>query len=208
MVIHDVCQVVCRQRIGTLIEHLVVKGRSINLNVTANQVVHLDNLILGHLKTNNPDIATRNALLDLLSRERERCGQLLAYRVVVGEGLTLLLSLLAQNIQLLCSIKCIVCPTGLHKLLCVLEIDLTALALAVGSVRATNAYTLIDLNTTPTKRLNYIILGTRHEALRIGILDTQNHLTTVATSKQIVVKCCTNTSHMKGTRRARCKEYS
>ena len=183
MVIHNVCQVVCRQCICALVEHLVVKGRSINLNVTTNQVVHLDNLILGHLKTYNPDIAASNALLDLLGRERERCGQLLAYRVVVGEGLTLLLGLLAEHLEFLGCIECVVSPTSLNELLCVLEIDLTALALAIGSVRATNAHTLVNLDAAPTERLDDIILSTRNETLRVGILDTQNHLTTVTTSK-------------------------
>ena len=208
VVIHDICKVICRQCISALVEYLIIQSRCINLNVATNQVIHLNNLVLGHLKTYNPDITACDALLYLLSRERKRCGQLLAHRVVVCEGLALLLGLLAKNFQLLRCVECVVSPAGINELLCVLEIDLAALALAIGSVRTTYAHTLVNLDAAPFERLNDIILGTRYETLRVGILDTQDHFTTVAASKQIVVKCCTNTAHMQGTCGARCETYS
>ena len=54
MVIHDVCQVVGREFIGPLPKNLVVKSNGIDLDMTANQVIHLHYPALRHLETDCP----------------------------------------------------------------------------------------------------------------------------------------------------------
>ena len=127
MVVNDICKVVCWQSVNTLIEHLIIKGRCVYLNIATNKVVHSDSLILWHLEADNPDIATRNTSLYLLGTKAKGCWKGCAHLVVISKGLTTLLVLLAQSIKLLGSIKGVVCPTSLNKLLCILKINLTAL---------------------------------------------------------------------------------
>ena len=133
--------------------------------MATDKVVHRHNLVLWHLEAHNPLVATRYACLDLLLRERERCGQLLAYLVVVGKGLACLLGLLAQSVKLLRGVEGVVCPAGINQLSSILQIYLTTLALAIGGVRATNANTLVNLNATPLERLDDVVLGTGYKAL-------------------------------------------
>ena len=60
-VVHDIRQMVRRQRIGRLIEHLVVERRSVHLDMPPDQVVHFDDLVFGHLEANDPLVAPRDA---------------------------------------------------------------------------------------------------------------------------------------------------
>ena len=207
MVIHDICQVICRQGIDTLIQYLVIERRGVHLDVAADQVVHLDRLVARHLEAYNPLVAAVDALTHLLRRQRQRRRQLLAYRIVIGESLAARLALLAQGVQLGRRVEGVVCPPRLDKLQGIFEIYLAAFALTIGSVRAPDTDTLVDLDTAPAQRLDYILLGSRHETLRVGILYTQDHLAPVVAGKQIVVKCRTYASHVKGSRRTRRKAH-
>ena len=83
------------------------------------------------------------------------------------------LVLLAQGVQLLGSIKSVVGPSGLHELFRVFQVDVAPLALAVRRMRPPTRH-LVDLDAAPLERLEDILLGTRHETLRVGVLDAQD----------------------------------
>lgn len=139
------------------------------------------------------------------SFERERRRQFLADRIVVCESFAARLVLLAQGVQLLGSIKSVVGPSGLHELFRVFQVDVAPLALAVRRMRAADADTLVDLDAAPLERLEDILLGTRHETLRVGIFDTKNHRTAVPTREQVVIKRRTYAADMQRPCRAGAK---
>lgn len=141
------------------------------------------------------------------SFERERRRQFLADRIVVCESFAARLVLLAQGVQLLGSIKSVVGPSGLHELFRVFQVDVAPLALAVRRMRAADADTLVDLDAAPLERLEDILLGTRHETLRVGIFDTKNHRTAVPTREQVVIKRRTYAADMQRPRRAGCEAH-
>ena len=72
---------------------------------------------------------------------------------------------------------------------------------------AADADTLVDLDAAPLERLEDILLGTRHETLRVGIFDTKNHRTAVPTREQVVIKRRTYAADMQRPRRAGCEAH-
>lgn len=141
------------------------------------------------------------------SFERERRRQFLADRIVVCESFAARLVLLAQGVQLLGSIKSVVGPSGLHELFRVFQVDVAPLALAVRRMGAADADTLVDLDAAPLERLEDILLGTRHETLRVGIFDMKNHRTAVPTREQVVIKRRTYAADMQRPCRAGCEAH-
>ena len=157
--------------------------------MAADQVVHLDQLVFGHLEADDPLVAAVDAFADLLGGQGQRRGELLADRIVVGEGFAAGLGLVAQRVELLGRIKGVVGPARLDELQGVLEVDFAAFALAVGGVGAADTDTLVDLDAAPLERLQNILLGAGDEPLRIGILDAENHRALVLTGEEVVVEC-------------------
>jgi hypothetical protein len=54
-------------------------------------------------------------------------------------------------------------------------------------VRTSIAYALVNLDATPLQRLDDILLSTWYKSLRVGILDTKNHLATMTARKKVVI---------------------
>ncbi len=155
--------------------------------MAADQVVHGHRLVDRHLEAHDPLLAGGDAALDLVGGQRQRRGQLLAHLVVIGEGAACLLGLAAQCVQLVGRVEGVVGPPGLHELQGVLEVDFAPLALAVGCVGAAGADTFVDLDAAPLERFHDVVLGSRHEPLRVGILDAQDHLASVTACEEVVV---------------------
>ena len=87
VVVHDIGEVVSRQFVGSLPEHLVVESVGIHLDMSADKVVHLDDGILGHLEADGPVRCLLQQSLCLLLAEGEGIAELLAGLLVVDEGL-------------------------------------------------------------------------------------------------------------------------
>ena len=87
MVIHNICQVIGRQLVGTLVEHLIVADITLHANLTANQVVDQDFLSTLNLETNNILIAGSNQRIDLFLWKGQRVTHLAASMAVVLEML-------------------------------------------------------------------------------------------------------------------------
>ena len=136
-----------------------------------------------------PLVAALDAGAHLVGRQGERRGELLAHRVVVGEGLAARLGLLAQRLELLGRVEGVVGPSGIDELEGVLEVDFAALALAVGGVGTAHADALVDFDAAPLERVEDVLLGARDEAVRIGILDAEQHHAAVVAGEEVVVEC-------------------
>ncbi len=155
--------------------------------MAAYQVVHGHRLVDRHLEAHDPLLAGGDAALDLVGGQRQRRGQLLAHFVVIGEGAACLLGLAAQCVQLVGRVEGVVGPAGVDQPAGVFQIYVAALALAVGGVGTSRADTLVDLDAAPFERFDDILLGSRHEPLRVGILDAQDHLAAVTACEEVVV---------------------
>ena len=206
-VVYDVRQVVGGQRVGRLVEHLVVQRRGVDLYVAANQVVHPDHLVFGHLEADDPLVSAVDAGLDLLGGQGQRCRQLFAHRIVVGESLAAGLGLLAQGVELLGGVEGVVGPPGLHELQGVFEVYFAAFALAVGGMGASDADALVDLDAAPFERFEDVVLGARHEPLRVGVLDAEDHRALVPAGEQVVIQCRADAPDVQGPGGAGCETH-
>ena len=89
VVVDDIRQVIGRQFVGTLIQHLVVADIALDTYFAADEVVD-ENLLTGlDLKTNDILVARSNQLLDFLLGEGQRVTHLTARMAVVLEVLNL-----------------------------------------------------------------------------------------------------------------------
>ena len=179
VVVDDVCQVIGRQLVGTLVEHLVVENVALYLHVTTNHVVdmHLD-ARLNH-EANHILLAVVDATLHFLLRESERVGHLHTCLGVVLE----VLNLSTLCLKLLGRIESDVSLAVGKKLVDIFLIYGATLALTIRAVVATERHSLVKLDTEPTERLDNIVFGSRHKAVRVGILDTEHQVAAVLTGE-------------------------
>ena len=96
---------------------------------------------------------------------------------------------MAQGVELLGRIEGVVGPPGLHELQGILEIDLAALALAIGGMGPTDADALVDLDSAPAERFHDVLLGAGYETLGIGVFDAQDHRAAVLACEEVVIQC-------------------
>ena len=73
------------------------------------------------------------------------------------------------------------------QLIYILLVNLTTLALAIGTIVPTEADTLVKLNAEPCQCLNDVIFCAGDETTRIGILNAKDQVSTMLFCEQIVV---------------------
>ena len=183
VVVDDIGQVVCRQLVGTLVEHLVVADVALDTHLATDEVVD-QNLLAGlHLEAHHILLSLGYEAVYLFFGQCQRVAHLAAGVAVILEILdfgTLLLQLLRR-------VEGDVCLAGIQQLLHIFLIDVAALALTVGTLVATKRHTLVKLNAQPLETLDDIFLCTRHKARRIGVLNAEYQVAAMLTGKQIVI---------------------
>ena len=123
MVIHNVCQVICRKFVSPLPEHLVIQGISIYLDVTADEVVHFHDRIVRHLEADGPAVCGLQQFLYLILRESKGIAKLHPCFLIVNKSLSGSLGLSAFRVKFLSRIEGIVCVTILDKLVSELAVN-------------------------------------------------------------------------------------
>ena len=196
VVVHDVCQVISWQFVSTLIENLVIQDITHHLHVATNHIVDMNFLSWFNLETYCILLTICDELIYLLLGKGERVAHLHTGMSIVLE----ILNLSTLSFQLLWSIEGDVCLTIVQKLLYIFLIDITTLALTIRTMLATEAHTLIKLDTEPLERFQDIFLGSWYETMRVCILDTEHKLTTMLASKQIIIKGGTDTTNVQCSR--------
>ena len=192
VVVHDIGQVVSGQLVRTLVEHLVVQDSRVDLHVTTDHVVHVNIFAWLDFEAHHILCASGNQGLHLVGRHSERVAHLATSGCVVLE--VFLFSTL--SVQFLGSIECDVSLVLSQELVYIFFVDFAAFALAVWPLVASVTYAFVKLDAEPFEGFDDILFGTGHEALRVGVLDTEHHLAAVLTGKQVVVQCGANTTDM------------
>ena len=211
MVVHDIGEVVCRQFVGPLPEHLVVKGIGIHLDVSANQVVHLHNDILRHLEPYGPGVGRLKEVPYLILRQGEGIAKLHPRLLVVDEGASCGLRSRPLRLKFLGSVESIVGIAVGNELVSIAAVDALALGLPVWGVRmllrghlddiAILVNALVRMDAAPVESLNDVFLGARHESVGVGILDADDEVSTVLLGVQIVIESRPDASHVERTGR-------
>lgn len=155
----------------------------------------MDNNLLVRLNLGAHDIlsAIVKKRLNLLRAHTERVAHLESGRGIVLE----ILYLITLSLKFLSSIESYVRMPRLKKLVNILLINLATLRLTVRTMAASIRDTLVELDAQPLKRLNDILLSTRDKASRVSILDTEDKLTAVLLSEQIIIETSADTADMK-----------
>ena len=204
MVVNDICQVVGRQFVGTLIKHLIVEDVALDDNIATNHIVymHLDAWF---------DLEAYHILLAISDEFFNFCsihGKRIAHRQTSTSIILEILNLIALSLKFLRSIKSDISLVIVKEHLYILLIYITTLALTVWSMFATEGNTFVKLDTEPTERLNDIVFGTRNETMRIGILNTEHQIATMLACKEIIIQCGTYTANMQRSCWTWCKTHS
>ena len=184
MVVDDIRQMIRGQVIGALVEHLVVENVAFDCHLSAKEVVDLDVAARLDAEAHHVLLAGVDKALYFVGRERERVAHRRAGRCVVLE----VGDFRALGFQLRGSVEGDVGLAGVKQLLDVLAVDVAALALLVRAIRASLAHAFVDFDSEPCEGFIDIILGSGNEALRIGVLDSENHFAAVLARKKIVIE--------------------
>ena len=184
MVVDDVSQMVRGQFVGTLVEHFVVENVALHAHLATNHVVHQHLAARLNLEAHHVLLAVVDEASHLVGGQRQRVAHHLARLGVVLE----VLNLLALLLQFFGRVEGYVGLAFLQQLVDVLLVDGTSLALPVGTVVATKADTLVELDAQPLERLDDILLGSRHEAVGVGVFDTENKVALVLAGEEIVIQ--------------------
>ena len=203
MVIHDIGQMISWQLVGTLIEHLIVENVALDTNLATNQVIHQYFLTGLDLKANHILLTVSNQFVDLLLRKGQRVTHLRTSVAIVLE----ILNLSTLSLQLLRGIESYIGLIGIKQLLYILLIYIATLALTIRTFVATKANALVELDAQPLKRLDDILLCTRHETVGISILDTEYEIATMLLGKQVIIQGGTYAADMQCSRRTWCKTH-
>ena len=203
VVVYDICQVISWQFISTLIKHLIIQNIAHNLHITTNHIVHVNFLSWFNLETYSILLSVSNQLINLFLRKSQRVAHLHTSMSIILE----ILDFGTFCFQLLRSIKSNIRLIIIQELLNILLIDITTFTLAIRSMLSTETYTLVKLDTQPLERFQDIFFGSRHETMRICILNTEHQLTSMLASKQIIIQSGTNTANVQCTRWTRGKTH-
>ena len=171
------------QFISTLVKHLVVADVTLDTHLTTNQVVDQYLLTSLNLEANHILMPRSYQPLDLFLGKSQRVTHLASCMTVILE----ILNLTTFLFQFFWCIEGDICLAGIQQLLDILLINVTTFTLAIRTFVATKGNTLVELNTQPLKRLYDILLSSWHKTVGVCILYTENQITTMLTSKQIII---------------------
>ena len=204
MVVDDVGQMVGGEFVSALVEHLVVEDVAHDAHIATDDVVDVDFLAGLHLEAHDVLLTGLDETLGFFLAEHEG--------VAHGEtGVGVILEVLhffTLAVEFLGGVEGDVGLTGIEELAHVLLVDIATLALTVGTVVATEAYALVELNAEPLEGFDDIVLSAGHEAIGVGILNAEHHVAAVLAGKEIVVEGGAHTTDMKRARRARRKAHA
>ena len=168
-------------------QHLVVEGVGLHVHLATNQVVHDDFAVFGNHEAHRVGRAFSYQLFDFFLTHRQAVAQVFAGLAVVDEGLLVGFGFLAVAVQFLGGVEGDVGAAFFQKLVAILFIKVLAVALFVGTEVAAHIVAFVEFDAAPFERLDDVLLGARHEARLVGVLDAENHFSTVLFGKQIVI---------------------
>ena len=197
VVVDYVCKVVCGQFVGPFPEYFVVQGIGIHLNVAADHIVHLHHGVLRHLEADCPVSGVLQQVLHVLRRQAQGVAHTRARDAVIGECLAVHLLLRPCGLQFLRSVECVVGGAFGNQLFGIFAIYAFALGLPVRRVRiplirglhylSGSVNALVGVDAAPAERLYDVLLRTRHEAVGVSILYTEDEVSSVLLGVQIVI---------------------
>ena len=192
MVVHDVGQMIGRQIVCRLIQHLVIDNTGVNGHIATDDVIHVHILAGRHLKTH-----------DILSPGGQQSIHLL---LAHGQGVThghtrggIVLEILdfsTFGIELLRSVESQIGVPLVQQLLHIATVNVATLRLTVGTLVATETYAFIKFYAQPFERFDNVFLCTGNKTPRVGIFNAENQIAAMLTGKKIIVQRGTDTSDM------------
>ena len=204
VVVHDVCEVICRQFVGTLIEHFVVDDVALYHHFATYHVIHMHLYTRLYLETHHILLSVGNALLAFFRSHGERVGHLQACVGVVLEVCYLATFLL----QFLRSVESYVRRTLFEQDINIFFINIPTLALTVRTVFAAEGHAFVELYAEPSERFDDIFLGTGHETMRIGIFYSEYKFAAMLAREEIIKQCGSHAADMQRSRRTGRKTHS
>ena len=203
MVINNVGQVIGRQLVGTLEEHLIVEDITLHAHLPTNQVIDQHLLSGLNLEAHHILLTIGDQLLHLLLGKGQRVAHLTTRMAVVLE----VLYLRTLGLQFLRGIEGNIGLSRIQQLLDIFLIDFSTLTLTIRPFVASKADTLIKLNAQPLERFDDIFLCPRYETCRIGIFYAEHKVALMLTGKQIIIQGSTHATNVQCPCWTRCETH-
>ena len=179
MIIDNIGQMISRQAVSVLIEHLIVQDRRIDDHVATDNVVDVNIFARFNLEAHYIINAFLQEARRFVRRKRERIAHLHTRRSVILK----ILYLPALGIQLFGRIKGVISLAFVEQLIDVAAIDFAPFALAVRPVLTAETYPFIKIDAEPFEALQDIVFGSRHKAIGVRVFDTKNEFPAMLASK-------------------------
>ena len=135
VVIYNVCEVICREFVGSFPENFVIQGVSVYLDVSTDEVIHLHDGVYRHLEADGPAVCGLQQFLYLVFRQGEGVAELHSGFLVIDKCFSCSLCLSAFRFEFFCCIECIISITVLYELVCIFAINAFSLRLTIWSMR-------------------------------------------------------------------------
>ena len=183
MVVDDISQMIGGQVVSALVEYFVVEDGAVEGHTSTYHIVDLDFDVRSDEEADDILRTLCYKCLDLFLGEDEGVAHRSSGSSIVlevGDRLALLL-------QLFGCVEGDISTPSIEELLYVLAVDISTFALAVGPTVSSVAYSFVEVNTKPLKCLYDVRLGTRHEALAVCVLYTEEEFTAMCLGKQVVI---------------------
>ncbi len=192
VVVYDIGQVIGGQFVGTLVKHLIVEDVALDTHLAANHIVD-QHLAAGlNLEAHHILAAILYLCVHLLGAHGQRVTHLTARMGIVLE----ILNLSTLGLQLLGSIEGDVSLASIEQLVDIFLIDVTTLTLTVRSLGTAEAHTLVEFEAEPAERLDDILLGSGHEAVGVGVLNTKHKVAPMLAGEEIVEQGGAHTTYV------------
>ena len=95
--------------------------------------------------------------------------------------------LLALGLEFFRRIKRIIGKASVEKLINIFLINVASFTLTIRAVFTSETNSFIKLDSQPSECFDNIILCTRYKAMRIGIFNAENHVSSVLFSEKIII---------------------
>jgi hypothetical protein len=192
MVIDDISQMIGRQIVCTLVEHLVIEDGTIEGHSSTDHIIDLDLYVRRDEEADDILRTAGDKRIDLLTRE----DQGIAHRGTRGSIVLEVRHRLALLLQLLRRIEGYISLARIEELLDVLAVDVTALALAIRAAVTAVVHPFVKANTKPLQSFDDVGFCPWDEALAVGIFDTQKEFSPVRLSKKVIIESGADATYM------------
>src|SRR5574344_262752 len=179
MIVDNICEVISRKFIGTLIKHFIIQDITHNAHITTNKVIDMYSFTRFHFETYHILVTICNQFVYIFFGYRKRITHQASCMGIILE----VLNLRTLRFKVLWRIKSNISLSSVKQLLDIFLIDITTFTLTIRTMITTKTYALVKLDAEPFERFDDIFFGTRYKTMCIRVFYSENQIATMLARK-------------------------